>query len=143
VHRLSDGETNLAVRVIVAPLTEAQAEPDRNTPRFQASRIEALKKLGAYGNKVRSRIESHTGPGLILQNGNIIAANLELIARLGPAWQTGAQTSDDIVRRYNQNPFLLRDEHFGKTAKADILKPHRFNELLSSASSLWLEDCHL
>jgi hypothetical protein len=58
------------------------------------------------------------------------AANLELLARLGPAWQTGARLRDDIVRRYNQNPFLLRDEHFGRTAKADILKPHRFNELL-------------
>ncbi len=124
LHRLQQGETTAVARVCLAPIRDAEAM-------VKIGQHVALKKRGCYGGKVRSRLEIMGSPNLIFQNANTLAKNYDLARELGPAWLNAYHTCDDVVRRYQLEPFLVRDHLvYLRSGRQDLLKPTKFNELL-------------
>jgi protein subunit release factor A len=94
----------------------------------------ALKTQGQHDGKVRSRIECRasaaSGP-LVLQNARTIAENRELAADRVASWSTLGALSEEIVRRYDEEPALVRDTRTEwSSGRPDALSPRRFDELL-------------
>ncbi len=122
-HRLREGETSSVARVRIAPWTDRASEIE-----FLSHR--ALKKTGQFGGRVRSRLEV-AGMNLVLQNDKTLAENRELAADVAPSWALAPPAKDQVVRRYDLKPFLMRDYLTGTTSgRADALKPKHFHELL-------------
>jgi ATP-dependent Clp protease ATP-binding subunit ClpC len=123
VHRLRDGEDKFAAAVRVAAWTEARA-----TPSVAAHR--ALKSKGQFGGRIRSRLECDGG--LVLQNARTLADNRDLAGEIGPSWSAVSAAPDDIVRRYDVSPFMIRDSATGfSSGRPDALGPRAFDELLA------------
>src|SRR5262249_23315268 len=91
----------------------------------------ALKQVGQYGGRVRSRIEV-AGSEFVIQNGGTLAQNGELAEELAPSWRNiPAQGDQTVVRRYDLEPFLVRDFRTGITSgRPDILHAGPFHDLL-------------
>jgi len=122
LHRVRKDEAHAAVVVRAAPWTEARE-------RVKYTDLRALKLVGQYGGKVRSRLDCEAG--LVLQNGRTLAENRELAGELAPSWRLAAPAPDSIVRRCDTDPFLLRDPLTEtSTGRPDALSPARFHELL-------------
>lgn len=122
LHRIKSGDDHAVARVRVMPWADASAELE-----FEAHR--ALKATGAYGGKIRSRLEC--SGGLVLQNERTLAENRELAAELIGAWRSAPPPSDVAVRRYDLTTPLLADVATGlNTGRPDALSPQRFQELL-------------
>jgi ATP-dependent Clp protease ATP-binding subunit ClpC len=122
LHRVRKDDAHGAACVRVAGWTDA-AEPAK----FAGHR--ALKLVGQQGGKVRSRVECEGG--LILQNGRTLAENRELAEELVGSWRLAAPAPDAIVRRYDTEPFLVRDILTDtSTGRPETLSPARFHELL-------------
>ena len=122
-HRVRKEESNSVVRVRVAAWTNRVGAVEFRTHR-------ALKKTGQFGGRVRSRLEV-AGLNLVLQNDKTLAENRELAAYVAPSWTVAPPAKDEVVRRYDLKPFLLRDYLTGTTCdRTDILKPKQFHELL-------------
>ncbi|MCB9681652.1 MAG: AAA family ATPase [Alphaproteobacteria bacterium] len=121
VHRVVEGDEHAAARVRVAPWT------DRKGPvAFVDHR--ALKAIGTFGGKVRSRLATD---GLVLQNDRTLAQNRDLAVEVGPSWHDAPEPSDVIVRRYDLVAPLVRDVLTGETSgRPDALSPARFHALL-------------
>ncbi len=121
LHRLRDGETPSVARVTIAPWTCARSEV-----RFGEHR--ALKATGQMGGRVRSRLECEGG--LVLQNARTLAANRDLALEIAPSWAAAA-SSDDVVRRYDVEPFLVRDAATEfSSGRRDTLSPEGLHMLL-------------
>jgi ATP-dependent Clp protease ATP-binding subunit ClpC len=122
LHKVQDGDDHGAARVRVAPWT------DRTIPMvFGAHR--ALKGVGHYQQKVRSRLECQGG--LVLQNAHTLAENRDLAVELAGSWAEALPPSDVIVRRYDVEAPLLRDVFTGfSSGRPDATEPARFHELL-------------
>ena len=135
LHRLRlkatpDGDD--ASRVSVANVRVGPWTERREAPFVTAQR--ALKGVGQHGGKVRSRLECRAsgdaGP-LVLQNARTLSENRELAAELVASWGALKPWSEDIVRRYDEEPPLLRDVATGFTSgRPDALAPHRIDALL-------------
>ncbi len=129
LHRLRDGEQVQVARIILAALVEAE------DTEYRISHREAIKKQGVYHGRIRSYVEiehSKAVANLKLQNAKILKENCELADELAPAWCKTAHTSDEVVRRYDLNPFLVRDPVVKlNTGKTEILRSDLFHELLS------------
>jgi hypothetical protein len=122
LHRLRDEPRISVARVRVAPWTDRRGEVDIAVHR-------ALDATGQYGGRVRSRLEC--AGGLVLQNRRNLAENRELAVELGPSWQAAPAPGDEIVRRYDLAPFLVRDPVIGRAiGRPDALAPRPFHELL-------------
>jgi hypothetical protein len=90
----------------------------------------ALKQMGQFGGRVRSRVEV-AGRGFVVQNAASLAENRELAAQFAPAWSSAAEHPETVVRRYDLEPFLVRDFLTGTTTgRADILHAEPFHKLL-------------
>lgn len=123
VHRLRDGEDHRAVRVMVAPWTHASSEVAFGKQR-------ALKQVGKFGAKIRAHVEVMSESGFVLQNDRTIAENRELAREIAGSWQK-PRSSDIVVRRYDLEPFLLKDHLTGiSSGKRSSLRPVEFHELL-------------
>src|SRR5688572_8547191 len=123
VHRLRDGEDHRAVRVMVAPWTHASSE-------VAFGRQRALKQVGKFGAKIRAHVEVVSESGFVLQNDRTIAENRELAREIAGSWQK-PRSSDIVVRRYDLEPFLLKDHLTGiSSGKRSSLRPVEFHELL-------------
>jgi ATP-dependent Clp protease ATP-binding subunit ClpC len=123
VHRLRDADDHRAVRVTVAPWTHAPTGVAFGKQR-------ALKQVGKSEAKIRSHVEVVTGTGFVLQNDLTIAENRELAREIAGSWQR-PRSSDVVVRRYDLEPFLLKDHLTGiSSGRRSILKPTEFHELL-------------
>lgn len=122
LHRVR-GEDGLSVaRVRVGPWTD-----ERGPTRF--TEHQALKAEGSFGERVRSRLACEGG--LVLRNHRTLAENRELAAEVAPCWAKAPPPSDDIVRRYDLEPPLVRDALTGWTSgKPDALDARGFVELL-------------
>jgi len=71
-----------------------------------------------------------SGAGFVLQNELTIAENRELAREIAGSWQR-PRSSDAIVRRYDLEPFLLKDHLTGSSSgRRSSLKPAEFHELL-------------
>jgi ATP-dependent Clp protease ATP-binding subunit ClpC len=90
----------------------------------------ALKQIGQFGGRVRSRVEL-AGGGFVAQNAGSLAENRELAAEFAPSWSSAAEQPENVVRRYDLEPFLVRDFLTGtSTGRADILHAEPFHRLL-------------
>jgi ATP-dependent Clp protease ATP-binding subunit ClpA len=135
LHRLrlkAKAEVDDAARVSVASVRVAAWTERREAPFVTAQR--ALKAVGQHGGKLRSRLECRAagaGGPLVLQNARTLSENRELAADLVASWGALEIAADDIVRRYDEEPPLLRDVRTGtSTGRPDALAPHRFDALL-------------
>jgi hypothetical protein len=100
----------------------------------------ALKAAGQFGGKIRSRLEcevSGNGVGaagvLVLQNARTIAENRELGAEVLLSWAATPAAPEDVVRRYDRSPPLVRDALAGvSSGRPDALSPKSFDAILSA-----------
>jgi ATP-dependent Clp protease ATP-binding subunit ClpA len=123
VHRLRKADEHEAVRVMVATWSHAQCDVKFGNQR-------ALKQSGRFGEKIRSQIEVLDDLHFVLQNGLTIAENRELAREIASSWRQ-CLSSDAVVRRYDLEPFLLKDHFTGITSgRRSSLKPAEFHELL-------------
>ncbi|HTM23247.1 MAG TPA: AAA family ATPase [Kofleriaceae bacterium] len=122
LHKLRDGESSSVAAVRTGAWTDL-----RRAARFTGHR--PLRGLGQHGGALRSRLECDGG--LVLQNARTLADNRELAGELAMAWSAARPAPDEIVRRYDLHPFLLRDVLTDESSgRADILEPRGFHELL-------------
>jgi hypothetical protein len=122
LHRLRDGEARSVARVRVVAWTDAARAPTYGPHA-------ALKATGQLGGRVRSRLAANEG--LALQNARTLNENRELLGQLLGSWLAAPPDGEQIVRRYDLAPWLVRDgltEH--QTGRSDALKPEPFHELL-------------
>jgi hypothetical protein len=91
----------------------------------------ALKKTGLLGGRVRSRLQVQ-GSALVIQNERTLVENGAFAASIAPSYLQSSQTVDTEVRRYDDEPFLLKDHLTGTTGRSDALSPDRFHDLLSA-----------
>ena len=122
LHRIREGESTSVAAVRVAPWTDGRAA---------ATLVEhrALKKTGQFGGRVRSRIAVEGG--LVLQNPKRLAENRDLASELAPSWGRAGDAGEEIVRRYDRSPFLVRDSRSGiSTGRSEVLRGRGFHELL-------------
>jgi hypothetical protein len=121
-HRVRRAEEAQVVRVSVAAV-------DGIATGATLTLQKALKQLGQYGGKVRSRIEV-AASGFVAQNERTLAENRELVEEFAGAWSK-VSISDKVVRRYDLEPFLVRDFLTETTTgRADALRPDALHELL-------------
>ncbi len=124
LHRIRENDGLSVARVSISPVT-------LNESSITITCHEALKQKGVYGGKIRSRLMLEASPGFILQNNSSLTENQDVAQEIGPSWITGVHSSDDIVRRYTLNPFLIRDPIADiSSGKQELLKPPLFHELL-------------
>ena len=122
-HRLRTERDTFVAKVTVAALNDVAGD-------VAISIQKALKQVGQYGGRVRSRVELEGG-GLVVQNSRSLADNRELAEELGPSWLSVDRLSETVVRRYDLEPFLVRDFLTGTTTgRADILHPRPFHQML-------------
>jgi hypothetical protein len=123
LHRIRDGQDRSVARVRVAPWTDAHDPVD-----FAGHK--ALKgRADVYGARVRSRLE--TRGGLVLQNELNLSENRELAREVDPSWQLAPAPSDEVVRRYDLDPWRVKDLMLGETTgRKDALAPNPFHALL-------------
>jgi ATP-dependent Clp protease ATP-binding subunit ClpC len=121
-HRVRRADDAQVARVSVAAVDGIAAGA---TPTLQ----KALKQQGQYGGKVRSRIEV-ADSGFVAQNERTLVENRELVEEFAGAWSK-VSSSDKVVRRYDLEPFLVRDFLTEtSTGRVDALRPNSFHELL-------------
>jgi len=121
LHRLRSGDAHAVARVTVAPWTDARAD-------VRFGEHLALKTSGQLEGRVRSRLVCEGG--LVLQNEGTLAANRDLAIEVAPSW-AAAVSVDDVVRRYDAQPFLMRDVATDfSSGRRDALAPTGFHTLL-------------
>ena len=124
LHRVRRGEDHSTARVRVIPWTDVALEE-----RVRYTEHRAIKGSGQYGQKLRSRLALEGG--LVLQNGNTLGENQELANQVMASWRAASAPSDTIVRRYDLDPFKMRDTITGVTSgRSDALHAEAFHELL-------------
>jgi ATP-dependent Clp protease ATP-binding subunit ClpC len=129
---------NLEAGVSVAKVRVALWSERREQPYVTLQR--ALKAMGQHGGKVRSRMECRApvaSGALVLQNARTLSENRELAAELVASWSTLVAAPEDVVRRYDEDPPLVRDVATGSSSgRPDALSPHRFDALLKRRADL-------
>ncbi len=124
-HRFRNQQGRNVVNVQVMPWIDRSEPCDFKTQR-------ALKKNGLLGGRVRSRLQPR-GNDLLIQNEKTLAENRLFAGSIVASWQaaSGSTAGDELVRRYDSEPFLLKDYLTGiNTGKADVILAQGFNELL-------------
>jgi len=135
-HRLRTERDTFVAKIGVAALGDAA---DGVTISVQ----KALKQTGQYGGRVRSRVEV-AGSEFVVQNAGSLAENRQLAEELAPSWLSAASPSHTVVRRYDLEPFLVRDFLTGTTTgRADILHAEPFHQLLCDRIDVGLRDPQL
>jgi ATP-dependent Clp protease ATP-binding subunit ClpC len=122
-HRLRRRDQNSIARLTLAPLTDVTAAVE-----FAEQR--PLKTTGQLGARVRSRVKI-IGNRLVLQNERNLNQNRELARDIAPSWPPDQSTQPLRVRRYDLDPFHVRDYLTGSEfSRKDILSPKPFHNLL-------------
>jgi PCRF domain len=121
-HRFRDARENSVVRVRVLRWI------DRSEQAPLVGQV-ALKKTGLLGGRVRSRAQL-AGLDLVIQNERTLTENGSFAASIVPSYRGGAPAADTEVRRYDRDPYLLKDHLTGTTGHTQTLSPDRFHELL-------------
>ena len=125
VHSFRDnGARAGAIRVRISPWLPTQCKP------VFESRV-ALKKTGQLGGKIRSRAQVLQPGKMVLQNANTLEENREVAIMYTDSWANRVADVDENVRRYDDNPFLVKDYMTSKTFnRRNWAKPDQFHELL-------------
>lgn len=123
LHRLRSRDQNSIARLTLAPLTDATAA-------VQFAEQRPLKTSGQLGGRVRSRV-TLLGNRLVLQNERNLNQNRELARDIAPSWPLHESASSPRVRRYDLDPFHVRDYLTGSEfSRKDILSPKLLHNLL-------------
>ena len=124
-HRFRQEENPTgAIRVRVTPWVAEQCHT------LFESRV-ALKQTGQLGGRIKSRTIVNSPGRLVLQNENTLERNREIAASHAQSWNDRVADIDENVRRYDENPFLIKDQLTQQTFnRRDCLKPQLFHELL-------------
>jgi len=122
LHKLRTEQGDSVASVRTAPWTDR-----RDAARFTVHR--ALKTTGQLDGALRSRLECEGG--LVLQNGKTLTENRELAGELIMSWSRAPAPPEDIVRRYDLDPFMVRDVATGfSSGRGDALSPRNLHALL-------------
>jgi ATP-dependent Clp protease ATP-binding subunit ClpC len=123
-HRLTAGADSFVARVRVIAWTSGTGPAPIATQK-------ALKQTGQLGGRIRSRLE-FTGSDLLIQNDRSLTENRELADDIAAMWSAAAPVEPDVVvRRYDTEPFRVRDVGTGTTTgRSDVLRPEGFHALL-------------
>jgi len=122
LHKVQTENGAAAASVRTAPWTDL-----RGGARFRVHR--ALETTGQLGGRLRSRLECEDG--LVLQNARTLTDNRDLAGELTLAWSRAPEPPDEIVRRYDRDPTMVRDVLTGfSSGRPDALAPRSFHELL-------------
>jgi flagellar biosynthesis GTPase FlhF len=121
-HRFRGEKRNSVIRVCVLPWKDATAEVSYSAQR-------ALKKVGLLGGRVRSRLQV-AGSDLFIQNDRTLAENRSVAGSVVASYLDQKRDDETEVRRYDSDPFLLKDHLTGSTGRADVLSPDKFHDLL-------------
>ena len=100
-HRVRRQRESSVARVRIAPLSNRAGAVEFGEQR-------ALKAVGQLGGKIRSRVAVPQAR-LVLQNARTLSENRELAHDVGPSWPDGQTSAAATVRRYDLDPFLVRD----------------------------------
>jgi ATP-dependent Clp protease ATP-binding subunit ClpC len=122
LHRFRGERDNNVVSVRV------MAWSDETEQRPLIGRV-ALKKVGLLGGRVRSRLQVE-GSELVIQNERTLAENGVFAASIGASYLRSSAAEAVEVRRYDQEPFLVKDHLTGATGRRDTLSPDGFHDLL-------------
>ena len=125
-HRFRDAGRSNVVRVSVMPWTDVSGEPAFTSQR-------ALKQTGLLGGRVRSRLDV-AGAELVIQNERTLVANHSFAGLVVPAYLAADSASSGVeteVRRYDAEPFLIKDFLTGASVSARPLAPDPFHALLA------------
>ncbi len=115
-HRVRRQRESSVARVSVAPLSNRAGPVEFGEQR-------PLKAVGQLGGKIRSRV-AVLGTKLVLQNAHTLSENRELARDIAPSWPREQPPTMPMVRRYDLDPFLVRDYLTGSDfTRADILGP--------------------
>jgi ATP-dependent Clp protease ATP-binding subunit ClpA len=125
-------------RVVVAVVRVGAWTGARGTPVMVRQR--PLKAVGQFGGKIRSRVECELGPVapgapsvLVLQSGRTIAENTDLAGEVAPSWAMTRAAPEEVVRRYDRSPPLVRDALAGvSSGRPDALSPRSFDAMLKA-----------
>jgi ATP-dependent Clp protease ATP-binding subunit ClpC len=122
-HRVRRQRENSVARVRIAPLSNRAGAVEFGEQR-------ALKAVGQLGGKIRSLVAVPQAR-LVLQNARTLSENRELAHDVGPSWPDGQTSAAATVRRYDLDPFLVRD-YLTKSdfTRKEILGPKSFHDLL-------------
>ena len=83
-----------------------------------------------------SRVEI-AGAELVVQNAGSLAESRELAEEFGTSWPSATDEPDRVVRRYDLEPFLVRDFLTETTTgRNDSLRPQPFHQLLCKRIAL-------
>jgi len=122
-HRLRRQRESSIARVMVAPWSDSTAP-------VAFGEQQPLKAMGQLNGKIRSRV-ALAGTSLVLQNDRTLTENRELALDIGPSWPRSQMSTTPMVRRYDLDPFLVRDYLTQSDFhRGDILSPKLFHELL-------------
>jgi hypothetical protein len=70
---------------------------------------------------------------LVLQSGRTIAENTELAGEVAPSWAMARAAPEEVVRRYDRSPPLVRDALAGvSSGRPDALSPRSFDAMLKA-----------
>ncbi|HZF53419.1 MAG TPA: AAA family ATPase [Polyangiaceae bacterium] len=142
LHRLRlpppEGMREAQGKVVVAVVRVGAWTEARGTPVIVRQR--PLKAVGQWGGKIRSRVECELGPVapgtpgiLVLQSGRTIAENTELAGEVAPSWAMARAAPEEVVRRYDRSPPLVRDALAGvSSGRPDALSPRSFDAMLKA-----------
>ena len=125
LHRVRSEGNHSVARCTVAPWTDARVE-------VTFTEHAAIKGSGQLGGRIRSRLGCETAEGaeLMLENARTLAENRDLALEVAASW-AAATPVDDVVRRYELEPFKLRDVATGfTTGRRETLAPAGLHTLL-------------
>lgn len=142
LHRLRlpppEGAREAQGKVVVAVVRVGAWTGARGLPAIVRQR--ALKAVGQFGGKIRSRVECELGPVLpgapsvlVLQSGRTIAESADLAGEVVPSWAMTRPAPEEVVRRYDRSPPLVKDALAGvSSGRPDALSPRSFDALLKA-----------
>jgi hypothetical protein len=70
------------------------------------------------------------GSDLFIQNDRTLAENRSVAGSVVASYLDQKRDDETEVRRYDSDPFLLKDHLTGSTGRADVLSPDKFHDLL-------------
>jgi hypothetical protein len=126
-------------KLVVASVRVTSLRETDDLPEVSNVRHRPLKATGHFGGKIRSHIEldlaeigaPHPAP-LIFEN-SLPAAELRKVAiEVALSWISAPAASDELVRRYDREPPMVRDVKTGwSSGRPDALSARTFESLLA------------
>ena len=123
LHRLRLADTSSTVKIRVAPWTGEEKA-------VNIVEQAGVKQTGCYGGRIRSCLQFECSGYLTLRNNQNLNDNRELAGLIVHSLQF-AVANDEVVRRYDEHPFAVKDYKTGFTSnRKDDISGEGFQRLL-------------